>query len=346
VWRIPNCPCCTTASQSTDRCYRDTFRLLLQFAHPETGIEPAVLAVAGLDAEIILRFLDALERDRGNAVASRNLRLTVVRSFYRMVALRDPVSIGVATRVLAMSLKRTNTRVREFLTREEMEAILASIDRTHWCGRRDYALLLTVYNSGARVSEISGLRQSHISFGCKSYVQLNGKGRKDRSIPLWPRTARVLKDLFREVGQPEQAMAFPSIRGEPLTRFAIHLLLRKAVERTSCCSTLKKKRVSPHVGSAQHSDGFASVRCRHCRHRAMAGTRKHRNYECVFARRSRHEGKSVSKSPAGGHAIYWAAQAADMPAMTLVVKTVATPVLFARVRAPVIDRCNRVRFLR
>src|ERR1700676_891605 len=88
-------------------------------------------------------------------------------------------------------------RVREYLTREEMEAILASIDRTHWCGRRDYALLLTMYNSGARVSEISGLRQSHVSFGSKSYVQLHGKGRKDRSIPLWPKTARMLKDLFR-----------------------------------------------------------------------------------------------------------------------------------------------------
>jgi integrase/recombinase XerD len=108
-----------------------------------------------------------------------------------------------------------------------------------WCGRRDYALLLTMYNLGARVSEISGLRQSHVTFAAKSYVQLHGKGRKDRSIPLWPRTVRILKDLFRELGQPEQAMAFPSIRGEPLTRFAIHLLLRKAVDRASArCGTL------------------------------------------------------------------------------------------------------------
>ena len=235
-------------SLQTVASYRDTFRLLLQFVHRETGIEPAVLAVPGLDAEIILRFLDALEKDRGNAVASRNLRLTAIRSFYRMVALRDPASVGVATRVLAIPLKRTNTRVREYLTREEIEAILASIDRTHWYGRRDYALLLTMYNSGARVSEISGLRQSHVTFGSKSYVQLHGKGRKDRSIPLWPRTARVLRDWFRELGEPEQAMAFPSIRGEPLTRFAIHLLLRKAVDRASArCATLKKKRVSPHI---------------------------------------------------------------------------------------------------
>jgi site-specific recombinase XerD len=160
--------------------------------------------------------------------------------------LRDPASVGIATRVLAIPLKRTNARVREYLTREEMEAILASTDRTHWCGRRDYALLLTMYNLGARVSEISGLRQSHVAFGSKSYVKLHGKGRKDRSIPLWPRTARILKDF--ELGQPEQAMAFPSIRGEPLTRFAIHLLLRKAVGRASSrCATLKRKRVSPHV---------------------------------------------------------------------------------------------------
>jgi integrase/recombinase XerD len=243
-------------SLQTVASYRDTFRLLLQFVHRETGIEPAVLSVSGLDAEIILRFLDALEKDRGNAVASRNLRLTAIRSFYRLVALRDPASVGVATRVLAIPLKRTNAKVREYLTREEMEAILACIDRTHWCGRRDYALLLTMYNSGARVSEISGLRQSHVSFGSKSYVQLHGKGRKDRSIPLWPRTARILKDLFRELGQPEQAMAFPSIRGEPLTRFAIHLLLRKAAERASShCGTLKKKRVSPHV--VRHSTAMA-----------------------------------------------------------------------------------------
>ncbi|MFZ0760711.1 MAG: tyrosine-type recombinase/integrase, partial [Candidatus Sulfotelmatobacter sp.] len=107
--------------------------------------------------------------------------------------------------------------IDELSDAEEMEAILVSMDRARWCGRRDYAMLLTMYNLGARVSEISGLRQSHVTFGAKSYVQLHGKGRKDRSIPLWPRTARVLRDWFRELGQSEQAMAFPSTRGEPLT---------------------------------------------------------------------------------------------------------------------------------
>ena len=139
-------------SLQTVASYRDTFRLLLQFVHRETGIEPVALKIPGLDAEIILRFLDALEKDRGNTVVSRNLRLTAIRSFYRMVALRDPASVGIATRVFAIPLKRANTKVREYVTREEMEAILVSIDRARWCGRRDYAMLLTMYNLGARVS--------------------------------------------------------------------------------------------------------------------------------------------------------------------------------------------------
>jgi site-specific recombinase XerD len=243
-------------SLQTVASYRDTFRLLLQFIKRETGIEPATLRIAQLDANAILRFLDTLEKDRGNSVVSRNLRLTAIRSFYRMVALHDPASTGVASQILAIPLKRANMRLREFLTREEMDAILDSIDRNQWRGRRDYALLLTLYNSGARVSEISTLRQGQITFAGKSYVQLHGKGRKERVVPLWPRTARILKEWFRELGQHEQAVAFPGIRGQPLSRFAIHLLLHKIVERArSRCPALAKKHVSSHV--LRHSTAMA-----------------------------------------------------------------------------------------
>jgi site-specific recombinase XerD len=243
-------------SLQTVASYRDTFRLLLKFMQHETGIEPTSLRITQLDARAILRFLDGLEKERGNSVVSRNLRLTAIRSFYRMVALHDPSSAGVATQIQAIPLKRTDTRMREYLTREEMDAILDSIDRAHWRGRRDYALLLTLYNSGARVSEISGLRQGHITFAGKSYVQLHGKGRKERVVPLWPRTARILKEWFRELGFREQAVAFPSFRGDALSRFAIHLLLRKTVERArSRCPSLRKKRVSPHV--LRHSTAMA-----------------------------------------------------------------------------------------
>jgi site-specific recombinase XerD len=157
-------------SPETLASYRDTFRLLLRFVHRETGVEPADLTIPELHADIILRFLDCLERERSNSIASRNLRLTAIRSFYRMVALRDPANIGVAMRVLAIPMKRTNFRLRHHLTRDEMEAILAAIERRTWCGRRDYALLLTLYNSGARVSEISTLRQAQVIMGRKTYI--------------------------------------------------------------------------------------------------------------------------------------------------------------------------------
>jgi site-specific recombinase XerD len=235
-------------SPQTIASYRDTFRLLLQFVHRTTGIEPVSLPIAAMDADRILAFLEGLEKDRCNAIASRNLRLTAIRSFYRMVALRDPASVGIATRVLAIPMKRADTKVRSYVTREEMDAILNSLDRKQWWGRRDYALLLTMYNTGARVSEICGLRQDQVTLATKSYVHLQGKGRKERSLPLWPITAKALKEWFRETGTGDGAVVFPSIRGEPLTRFAVHLLLRKAVQAAvPRCPSLKRKCVSPHV---------------------------------------------------------------------------------------------------
>jgi len=235
-------------SPQTLASYRDTFRLLLQFVHRETGIEPASLPTRALDAEMVLRFLDDLEKNRGNTAASRNLRLTAIRSFYRMVALYEPASVGAATRILAIPPKRTDARLREYLSREEMDAILGAIDRRQWCGRRDYALLLTMYNSGARVSEICAIRQNQIGVGAKSYLQLHGKGRKERAIPLWSRTAKVLKDWLREVGHDSNRIVFPGIRGEPLSRFAVRLLLQKAASAASArCATLRKKQVTPHA---------------------------------------------------------------------------------------------------
>ncbi len=232
-------------SPQTLASYRDTFRLLLQFVQSELKIEPSQLAIEQLDAEIILLFLDSLEQRRKNSIVSRNLRLTAIRSFFRMAALHDPECVGTATRVLAIPMKRTDTRLLEYVSRTEMDAILNSIDRKHWCGRRDYALLLTMYNSGARVSELCVLRTDQIGLGKNGYVHLHGKGRKERAIPLWPSTSRVLRDWLRESAG---SMAFPGVRGEPLSRFAVRLLLRKAVAAASThCPSLKKKRISPHT---------------------------------------------------------------------------------------------------
>jgi Phage integrase family len=142
--------------------------------------KPSTLSIADLDAPVILSFLESLEQQRHNQAQSRNVRLTAIRSFFRLVAIRDPASVGVATRVLAIPLKRVDQHLVGYLTRPEVDAILAANNLTAWNGRRDHALLLSLYNTGARVSEIISLRWSHFSFGVKSFVQFKGKGRKER----------------------------------------------------------------------------------------------------------------------------------------------------------------------
>lgn len=237
------------ASPQTIACYRDTFRLLLRFMQEKTGIKPSALPLAALDATAVLAFLDYLEQDRGCAVRSRNNRLAAIRSFLRLVALRDPDSLGLVTQVMAIPLKRSDKKLVGYLTRDEMKALLAAPDRRTWSGRRDYALLLTLYNTGARVSEIIALQREQVQLepGAGAYLELHGKGRKERVVPLWTETARVLRAWFRELGDPG-GIAFPSARGRPLSRDGVDYLLRQAViTAATTCPSLKAKTVSPHV---------------------------------------------------------------------------------------------------
>jgi len=234
-------------SPRTVLAYRDSFRLLLQFVHGKTGKAPASLCVQDLDAPVILAFLDDLEQQRKNTVVSRNARLAAVRSFFRVVALRDPASVGIVTRVLAIPIKRTDKRLVGYLTREEIDAVLAAPNQSQWLGRRDHALLLTMYNSGARLSELTSLRRNQVVFGPTTYLRLRGKGRKERDVPLWTKTARVLQQWFRELDNPGNII-FPTIRGTPLSADAMNHLVQQAVKRASAaCPTLIAKRVTPHV---------------------------------------------------------------------------------------------------
>jgi integrase/recombinase XerD len=150
------------ASPQTIASCRDTFRILLPFVKARTGIEPAVLRVSDLDTPVVLAFLEHLEQERGNSVRSRNIRLAAIRSLFRFIALRDPDSVGVATRIMAIPRKREDKKLVGYLTREEVEALLAAPDRKQWAGRRDHALLLTMYNSGARVSELASLQRNQV----------------------------------------------------------------------------------------------------------------------------------------------------------------------------------------
>ena len=236
------------ASQQTVDSYRDTFRLLLRFLQQSTRKEPAILRIGDLDAPAILSFLDHIELERKNQIQSRNVRLAAIRSFFRLVALRDPASVAIVTRVLAIPFKRADKRLVGYLTRVEMDAILDIPDRKTWSGRRNYALLLTFYNSGARVSELTSLKRSQVRLGATSFLELQGKGRKDRAVPLWPKTARTLK-LWLETSAPlPDSPAFPSARGVALSRDGVNYILQDAVRAAAKnCPTLAAKRVTPHV---------------------------------------------------------------------------------------------------
>jgi integrase/recombinase XerD len=234
-------------STQTLASYRDAFRLLLQFVREQKKIEPSAVRVGDLNVELILSFLEHLERDRENSIRSRNQRLAAIRAFFRLIALRDPESVSQAAQVLAIPFKRTDRRVIKALSREEVEAILSVPDLTQWNGRRDHALLLTLYNSGARVSEVISLRCSQVHFGTSTFLQLHGKGRKERIVPLWPKTANILKAWFRELEGNEDSLAFPSVRGRPLTRNGVNYILQQAIaSATEKQASLRDKRISPH----------------------------------------------------------------------------------------------------
>ena len=227
---------------------RDTFRLLLTFLRDQTGVEPSALRIADIDAPVVLRFLNYLEQDRGNSVRSRNIRLSAIRSFFRLVALREPDSIGVAARVLAIPTKREDKKLIAYLTRTEMQALLDTPETSTWTGRRDYALLSTLYNSGARVSEITSLKREQICFGASTFLQLTGKGRKERTVPLWTDTAQTLKAWFEELGDDAWPIAFPNARRKALSREGVDYLLKQAVRRAiPGCPSLTNKNITPHV---------------------------------------------------------------------------------------------------
>jgi integrase/recombinase XerD len=227
---------------------RDTFRLLLTFVQDQTGVEPSAVRLADIDAPLVLRFLNYLEQDRGNSVRSRNIRLSAIRSFFRLVALRDPDSLGMVTRVLAIPMKREDQKLIGYLTRPEIRALLAAPDQSTWVGRRAHALLLTLYNSGARVSAITMLKRDQVCCGDSTFLQLFGKGRKERTIPLGAETVQVLRAWFHELGEDTPNIAFPSVRGKSLSRDGVDYLLKRAVQRAALdCPSLKTKKISPHI---------------------------------------------------------------------------------------------------
>jgi site-specific recombinase XerD len=206
------------------------------------------LRLDDLDASFIGAFLDDLERSRGNSARSRNLRLTAVRSFFRYAALEAPAHAGIIQRVLAIPKQRQARTLVNFLTRPEIDALLAVPNQKTWLGRRDHAFLLTAVQTGLRLSEMTALRQEDVTLGTGAHVRCDGKGRKERSTPLAKSTVSVLKSWLREQGRGDSKVLFPSTRGGRLSAVGVqHMVARHVAQARKTCPTLRKKRVSPHV---------------------------------------------------------------------------------------------------
>jgi integrase/recombinase XerD len=238
------------ASSSTIASYRDALRLLVLFASERAGRKPCGLGVEDLDRDVVLGFLDHLERERSNCVQTRNARLTAVRSFFHHVAANDPASLGIAQRVLAIPIKRSDTGVTRYLTRGEVATLIDAPDRQTPRGRRDRALLLFLARTGARVSEALDVDAADLQLDRPRQVLLRGKGRKQRLVPLAEDLAKALEMLLRERGIARHAPCplFVGAHGERLTRFgATHVVRRAAAAAAEQIPGLHRKRVSPHV---------------------------------------------------------------------------------------------------
>lgn len=236
------------ASPQTVASYRDTFRLLLLFAEQRLRRSPTILRLDDLDAPLVLAFLDHLEMQRGNCPRSRNLRLTAIRSFMKFVSHRSPADLPVAQRVLAIPNKRFDRPLLGFLSRQELDAILAAPNLGKWSGRRDHVLFTTLYNTGARVSEMTSLRRRDLSLDRSPFVHLHGKGRKDRSVPLWRTTARTLRVWVERLPDNPDQPVFPNRGGSVMTRSGVEerldVLVNAAADR---CPSLRGRRISPHT---------------------------------------------------------------------------------------------------
>ncbi len=236
------------ASPHTIQSYRDTFRLLLQFVKVRLGKESSHLSWDDLDAPLISTFLDDLQAQRGIGARTRNLRLTAIRSFYRYAAFELPERAELIQRILAIPCKRYLRKQIPYLSRHEIDALLAVPNRHTWSGRRDHAWLLLTVQTGLRLSELTGLKRDDIQLGVGAYVHVLGKGRKERCTPLTKPTATVLEAWLKEPALGESQMLFPNRRGGRLSSDGVQYLLAKHVAAAAAtrCPSLAAKKVTPH----------------------------------------------------------------------------------------------------
>jgi integrase/recombinase XerD len=241
-------------SPHTIRSYRDSTALLLRFIASTTARPVVTLDVPDLTVDHIVAFLQHLEQQRHVTATTRNVRLAAIHAFARFLAGQEPTHLDQAQRLLGIPFKRARPRPIAYLEYEEVAAVLASVDRSTRPGRRDYTLLATMFNTGARVQEVLDLRARDLQLSKPYQLRLVGKGRKVRWCPLWPQTAQLLRAwcLEQQLDLRADAPVFVNQRGLPLTRFGVRFILGKHVRQAAHHQpSLLTKRLHPH--SMRHS---------------------------------------------------------------------------------------------
>ena len=233
-------------AQNTQKSYRDSFRLLLPFISAKARKPVDRLHVEDIGPSRVLQFLAHLEEDRGCSVRTRNQRLAAIRSFARFVASREPAHLDWCGQIRAIATKKSTPQPIAWMTKDEVEALLAVPDRQKPQGRAEYALLLFLYNTGARVSEATGLKVADLDVdrrdGRHALVTLCGKGGKIRRCPLWPRTRNALVELVG--GREEGDAVFMSRHRRPYTRYGVYRLVERCAARVP---SLSARAITPHV---------------------------------------------------------------------------------------------------
>jgi len=234
-------------SPRTIASYRDAMLLFLDFARKRLGKMPTAFNLADIEPDLILAFLDHLEQERHNSVRSRNLRLTALRAFLKFAARRDVSSFYVIEQALGVPMKRFERPILGFLSREEMLAVLGQPGDT-WTSQRDHLLLAMLYNTGARVSEIIGVKVDDVVMDESPCVHLRGKGRKQRTTPLWKSTVQEIRAwLGRNPMLVADAALLPNREGHAMTRCNVCQRLNIAVARAAKVhSSLLNRSISPH----------------------------------------------------------------------------------------------------
>jgi site-specific recombinase XerD len=235
-------------SPRTVACYRDGLMLFLGFAERQLGKPPTSMRLTDIEPDLILAFLDHLEQKRHNSVRSRNLRLTALRAFLKFAGRRDVLSLHAVERALSVPMKRFERPMLDFLTREEMLAVLGQ-PGSSWTSQRDHLLLALLYNTGARISEMIGVRVADVVLDTAACVHLLGKGRKQRAVPLWKTTVSEVRGWLR--ANPSlrgERPLLPNRSGQVMTRVNALQRLEIAVARAAPqLPSLAKKRISPHT---------------------------------------------------------------------------------------------------